>query len=118
MSEHTQGKLRLASPDDCIGHFRIHAVDDPKLIAVIGNAEDWVGVLDEWRANANRLIACWNACAGISTEALEGASVRALVDAVGKIVKHMESRGMQHWKVCKQSRSALAPFLKGTSDEQ
>ncbi len=80
--------------------------------------------VSEWVAAAdlvdflNHAEVCIKACAGIPTEALEGASVRALVDAVGKIVKHMESRGMQHWKVCKQSRSALAPFLKGTSDEQ
>jgi len=37
---------------------------------------------DEDRANADRIVAAWNACDGISTEALEGGAVRELLKAL------------------------------------
>lgn len=65
MDKHTQGKLELAeNPLEIIGG----GMD----IAFCGPAKGFN--MDEYpvrRANARRLVACWNACEGISTETLE-----------------------------------------------
>lgn len=42
---------------------------------------------DEDRANADRIVAAWNACDGISTEALDGGVVRELLDALQELVQ-------------------------------
>ena len=73
-------------------------------------SEDW-----------NRAKACVNACAGIPTEALEGASVRALVDVVKEAhaylaphpANYIGNGSILHQKFC----DALAPFLKGDNHE-
>ena len=58
MSEHTKGRIRLGL--DC---------------AIHGGGFQWthmLGMYAEREANARRLVACWNACEGISTENVEG----------------------------------------------
>lgn len=53
-----------------------------------GDPKDWRvvadtgSVTDEDQANAERIVACANACAGIPTEALTPGSIRALIDIV------------------------------------
>ena len=43
------------------------------------------GQPDERRANARRIVAAWNACEGLSTEALESGVVRELADVLAKL---------------------------------
>lgn len=50
---------------------------DGRPIATLGSRPD-----PEW---ARRLAACWNACAGLSTEALEAGALKELVDVAGKV---------------------------------
>lgn len=72
MSEqHTQGRLMaqvesyaIADTGDYDANFNIRAEGNLELLATVCGCDD-----DE--ANARRLVACWNACDGISTEALE-----------------------------------------------
>ncbi len=70
----------------------------------------------------DRIKACVNACAGIPTEALEGASVRALVDEAEKNLNRPSvftpNSVEERFKRRRNLHAALAPFLKGTSDEQ
>ena len=56
MSEHTKGRLREVC-NDLVG-------EDGKDVAKIAYISN---------ANARRLVACWNACEGVSTESLESA---------------------------------------------
>ena len=59
--DHTHKVLSIEDAGD-FGHLKINSpwVEDA-----------WEGD-EEAEANARRLVACWNACEGISTEALEG----------------------------------------------
>ncbi len=58
---------------------------------------------DRSEANAKRIVACVNACAGIPTEQLKAGSVRGLLDAIDKKLV-TEERGYLE--------DALAPFQK------
>ncbi len=62
MSAHTPGRLKVR------GGFSIYADDGKTHVAdtCLTNS-----VPDNDEANARRLVACWNACEGLSTEALE-----------------------------------------------
>ena len=75
-------------------------------------------------ADARRIVACVNACAGIPTAALEGASVKALVEALGEYLDWHETNfalpsgnfeDPDQTTLAKDARAALAPFLKGDS---
>lgn len=66
---HTVGRLK-ASPGT-------HVLDDAgRSIAQVNYGRN----KEQWEANARRLVACWNACEGLETEALEK---HGLVHAVG-----------------------------------
>ena len=60
------------TPGSCTGELNIKAVMDR---AVYGNVPQEVA-----DANSRRLVACWNACQGIPTEALETGRVRDTID--------------------------------------
>jgi hypothetical protein len=45
--------------------------------------------VEAW-ANAKRLAACWNACAGVPTEEVEGVSVSALMAALAGLIDAVE----------------------------
>lgn len=65
MSEHTPGRIQLAKEFD--GH--IMTTDG---LAVADCCLDYSSLdHDQQVSNARRLVACWNACEGVSTEALE-----------------------------------------------
>ena len=55
---HTEGKM--AANDDWIGR------ETGGIVAIMGGFDDITN-----KANARRLVACWNACDGVSTESLE-----------------------------------------------
>lgn len=67
-AQHTQGRLRLSASGALY-------VGDPKVLAGLKIHSPWI--VDAWEgddeadANMRRLAACWNACEGLSTEALE-----------------------------------------------
>lgn len=65
MSDHTPGRIQLAKEFD--GH--IMTMDG---LAVADCCLDYSSLdHDQQVSNARRLVACWNACEGVSTEALE-----------------------------------------------
>ena len=60
-------------------------------------------------ANARRIVACVNACAGIPTEALEGGVVAELGGVAGAVLGWFDSRpspGMGEWMI--NARAAIA----------
>ncbi len=75
-----------------------------------------------------RARACVNACAGIPTEALEGGALERLIMSMGHLAyelgqyadgaedAHYLAKEMANFEA--EANAALAPFLKGTSDEQ
>ena len=60
-AQHTQGRLHVAGQDKVQIRSDRHQV-----------AKAWSFAGKTGQENARRLVACWNACAGLSTEALEG----------------------------------------------
>ncbi len=84
---------------------------------------------DPYRSHSHRHInACLKACAGIPTEALEGASVKALIDLLKQLQRYMDGVSLWHggWINHPETpetspdqavNAALAPFLKGDDNE-
>jgi hypothetical protein len=69
-AQHTQGRLEV--------HAHTYAIADTGDYDSVfeiwdnnGKAIAWFGGTDSDEANARRIVACWNACEGIRTEALE-----------------------------------------------
>ncbi len=83
MSENHEGQLAVTRRPNYI------TSSDTRVIAItLYNHEDQQSV-GEAAANARRLVACWNACEGISTEALE--IERGMTGAVEKLlIRKME----------------------------
>lgn len=78
MTEHTKGKLE--SPG-CDGDDRIICYTDNgkrRTLAHVYDGQEF----DSKHANAARLVACWNACEGIPTEALNEAMACSTVESV------------------------------------
>jgi hypothetical protein len=70
MSEHTKGRLELDS-------HGLHAFSGRRLVAGCGGHQDnfTPDLLEQNKANARRLVACWNACESIDTAKLESRDV-------------------------------------------
>ena len=70
-AQHTQGRVKVQHPD--AGERGLEVAFEPGLERLCADITE---------ANARRLVACWNACEGISTDALErlGTLDRARVD--------------------------------------
>lgn len=64
---HTQGRLTCHENGDA-NSFTLNDSEGHWLLSLLHNGR---AVLTRQRANLRRLCACWNACEGISTEALE-----------------------------------------------
>ena len=62
---------------------------------------------ERWQADANRIVACVNACAGIPTEQLEAGCVLELVDAVMDYMTNED-----HEFAWSEMKTALKPFQK------
>ena len=62
--EHTKGRLVAEKHDLEEGVYQLYVHHDET-----GENVTWIGETDE--ANAHRLVACWNACEGVSTELLK-----------------------------------------------
>lgn len=71
--KHTQGRLRLEQVEDDSGHIThlcpVDAEDMSILTVVEHESVKFAAVYHS--EDARRLVACWNACEGIRTEALE-----------------------------------------------
>lgn len=63
-TQHAQGRLTACTPSDTL-----HAIRNARdcIVADVG----YSGTTTVDTANARRLVACWNACEGLSTEKLE-----------------------------------------------
>ena len=90
MSKHTHGRLKVQHPFD--GPRGWEVAFDPGLEQVCKNVT---------KKNARRLVACWNACEGVSTELLEKAPLDTvlketvaqrdeLLDALLKVAKTLD----------------------------
>lgn len=74
MSEHTKGKLIAQTYDD--GSFEL-AIDGAGYAGgalVIASRNKHTGRPMEMKANARRLVACWNYCDGLDTDGMETAA--------------------------------------------
>ena len=116
---HTQGKLTVSEIgvgfelDDEKGR----CIAQTQQLCAIKNAEDH----DERKANARRLVACWNACDGISTESLEmaaalgglrdvspGAAVFSQRDELLEALQMIASMGLDALQCRDTARAAIA----------
>ncbi len=89
MSEHTKGKLKLDTWGGCLDIV----TDDAKEIFIAKVEVTSVATSTETReANARRLVACWNALDGISTEDLESGNLAEAY--LAKIFKDLKSKGL------------------------
>lgn len=81
MAEYTKGKLYR----DFVRLFS----DDGKLVAGVGGTRDNGDVAV---ANADRLIACWNACesAGLTTDSLNGGMIERLITVFASLYLEAE----------------------------
>lgn len=83
----------------------------------------WVSE-DHAAADARRLAACWNALAGVSTEAIEAGAVGRLVEALAAITAAVEMDceifpGQPHKEsALGLARAALAPFGPAAGGEE
>ena len=83
-TDHTSGLLIFRQIDGSSERHEIEAVSGYHIAETIGGLPEGV---DE--ANARRLVACWNACHGVDTEALEhfNANSNGLPFVKGKIAE-------------------------------
>ncbi len=84
MDEHTEGRLKYWSCESTGGCPQILALDDGERVA-------HVSLRRECEADARRLVACWNACEGISTEALEAGVVGNLCSELSALAEQYET---------------------------
>lgn len=72
-AKHTSGLLRVDPDDrpDMEWNNHIVSVDHPHM-TICFMSHDGTRENEQGEANAARLVACWNACEGISTEQLQG----------------------------------------------
>jgi hypothetical protein len=89
MPQHTPGPLKLARYLDThnenpgvIVATNPHGQGSEEIASVTHWAGEWAS---ECPANARRLVACWNACEGIDTEALEGMRLDAFPDVLAAL---------------------------------
>jgi hypothetical protein len=71
MSEHTKGRIRIIEPAGANPCWLATVDEQDDGGDLICCAPDGEVSIDRWPANARRLVAAWNACEGISTEAIE-----------------------------------------------
>ena len=84
MSErHTQGEMSYQDKRPQCGGFSLFAGD--QFIGFVSDSDECT----DWQANAERMVACWNACEGIDTAYLKSGSVsiiNKLHDEAAKLV--------------------------------
>jgi hypothetical protein len=91
--EHTGGRLALWLHGDPEKMIPLHREDDPTIVPLA-----YVGVKGHPNeGNAQRLVAAWNACEGIPTEALDTGVVQDMYEALKAEVKLDE-----HMSKCKE----------------
>lgn len=94
---HTPGRLEWAESPYEANLFSIGA-DGKWLMSVRHNGEPLV---QQQRENMRRLVACWNACEGLSTEALERSCVAAAM------VQHAAQIEVQRYDLHKALRALV-----------
>jgi len=102
--EHTQGKLTFRG-------FSIYAADGKTPVA---DTCLTASVAQHDEANARRLVACWNACEGVSTEWLEAQTDPDSEELFGKVApldKRLQS-AMQEIAALKAQRDELLAGLQ------
>ena len=67
--KHTQGEMSYEDKRPQCGGFSLFAGD--QYIGFVSDSDECT----DWQANAERLVACWNACQGIDTADLKSGSV-------------------------------------------
>lgn len=122
MSKHTQGTWR--ADKNGVNHG-IYDEDGNKIATIKGSS---IPSLDERpAANARRIVACWNACEGLSTELLEKASLQPYhVEAREKLSEYTKSLEIQRDElldalqkidaVCKSIPDGLEGYLEPLSE--
>jgi hypothetical protein len=81
-AQHTPGKVHVSDAPHPRARFIIYGVDS-RMVADCGRT--YRRTADEMAANADRFSATWNACEGISTEALEQGAVQNLLAVAEKV---------------------------------
>ena len=67
--KHTQGEMSYQDKRPQCGGFSLFVGD--QYVGFISDSDECT----DWQANAERLVACWNACQGIDTADLKSGSV-------------------------------------------
>ncbi len=95
-----------------------YETSDKEHVVIRSATEQWlVDIGGDWpepaRSNARRIVACVNACAGLSTEALESGTLGELIKSATKLARYCaeESPGMltsAEYRMLKALRVPLA----------
>lgn len=105
MTQHTPGRLFVTESQEHWGRVNCHITAEVDQ-AMIGSI--WVNSTEQNRADARRLVACWNACEGIQTELLEQYySDRDGLDAA------LDQASLRKHATAVQQRDELLEALKG-----
>ena len=102
---HTQGSIRVNSNKTAIVHS-----DDGRIACPPNHSQRWA-----WDENARRLVACWNACEGSSTEWLEFQTNPDAIEQFGRR-EPFETRyrtALQNGVKAVEQRDELLKALKG-----
>ncbi|MFH1572554.1 MAG: hypothetical protein ABIG68_01145 [Acidobacteriota bacterium] len=97
-AQHTPGLLR-SDGDNLV------AADGYPLTGVTGSGA--TALRQRCVANARRAVACWNACQGIPTEALEAGAIGKLVYAARMAYREQYGQVPNGWDVAEGLREAL-----------
>jgi len=86
MSDHTPEPWRLYPPGACVPHYDVRE----RIVSDCPSGRSVSDPISE--ADARRIVACVNACAGIPTEALEAGAVREALDLLVRLLGSDVSR--------------------------
>ena len=82
-TKHTPGRITFRD-DGAANTYHLLTEDGRWWLAFLMNGEQ---VTERQRENLRRMAACWNACDGISTEALEAGAAADLLEALRSMIE-------------------------------
>lgn len=115
-AQHTPGRLFVTESQEHWGRVNCHITAEVDQ-AMIGSI--WVNSTEQNRADARRLVACWNACDGIDTYALDlmtgDLSIKNQITATGKAHTKPTHRAVEYRRQRDELLAALKALMSQTN---